>query len=287
MRLRGWLVYNKEDRERNSSFIAWFLQETEELNIELALILKEELHFGIEDGRLSLRYQGEEVEVPDFAVARNIDDLFRRQLELMGCRVFNNSEAGEICNNKSRTHQYLASLGIPMMDTIFFKRKELEVSRLTWEYPLVVKAAGGRGGSEVFKVENQGELLEAVEKIEDENILIQRLCKNPGKDLRVFVLGGEIIGAILRFSEKSFKANFSLGGKARLYELNKKEKELVHKIISKLSLDFAGIDFIFDEKDNLIFNELEDVVGSRTLSANSDINVVRLYLQYIKDSLSK
>ena len=45
----------------------------------------------------------------------------------------------------------------------------------------------------------------------------------------------------------------------------------------------VGIDFIFDEHGHFLFNEIEDVVGSRTLSALSEINIVREYLKFIKD----
>ncbi|WP_040214233.1 ATP-grasp domain-containing protein [Clostridium polynesiense] len=281
----GWLLYNKEDLNRNREFVNWFLEEAKELKINLKLIVKEDLSFGVKDNMLSLTYKDESINPPVFAVVRNIDSLLSTQLELMGTKVFNNSSISFICNNKARTHQYLAGMGIPMMDTYFFKKRELINSGFTEFYPAVVKAAGGRGGSEVFKVFDEKELIGVLNKINDENVVVQRLCSNPGKDLRVFVVGNKIIAAILRYSDKSFKANFSLGGKARLYELNEKEKELIHKIINKFNTGFAGIDFIFDKDNNLIFNEIEDVVGSRTLSANSDINIVRIYLEFIKDEI--
>ena len=47
----------------------------------------------------------------------------------------------------------------------------------------------------------------------------------------------------------------------------------------------VGIDFIFDEEGRFLFNEIEDVVGSRTLSALSEINIVWEYLNFIKNSV--
>jgi gamma-F420-2:alpha-L-glutamate ligase len=54
------------------------------------------------------------------------------------------------------------------------------------------------------------------------------------------------------------------------------------------SFDFGlvGIDFIFAEDGSLMLNEIEDVVGSRTLSALSDMNIVREYLTFIKERIS-
>ena len=44
----------------------------------------------------------------------------------------------------------------------------------------------------------------------------------------------------------------------------------------------VSIDFIIDDNDQLIFNEIEDVVGARMLYKCSDIDIVREYLSYIK-----
>ena len=49
----------------------------------------------------------------------------------------------------------------------------------------------------------------------------------------------------------------------------------------------VGIDFIVGNDGELIFNEIEDVVGSRMLYAVSDISVVPLYLDYIQARLRK
>ncbi|MDF2611730.1 MAG: hypothetical protein K0R92_3204, partial [Lachnospiraceae bacterium] len=42
---------------------------------------------------------------------------------------------------------------------------------------------------------------------------------------------------------------------------------------------------IIGDQGELIFNEIEDVVGARMLYQCTDINLVRLYLNYIKENL--
>ena len=44
---------------------------------------------------------------------------------------------------------------------------------------------------------------------------------------------------------------------------------------------YVGIDFILDDNNKFIFNEIEDVVGSRMLYQVSDIDIVDLYLNKI------
>ena len=62
-----------------------------------------------------------------------------------------------------------------------------------------------------------------------------------------------------------------------------RKQALIQKIIDAFDFGMVGIDFIFDEEGQFLFNEIEDVVGSRTLSAVSEINIVREYLEFIKN----
>ena len=56
----------------------------------------------------------------------------------------------------------------------------------------------------------------------------------------------------------------------------------VNKIIDAFDFDYVGIDFLVGENEELIFNEIEDVVGARMLSQCSDIDYAGMYIDYIK-----
>ena len=114
--------------------------------------------------------------------------------------------------------------------------------------------------------------------------LYQELCDTPGRDLRVYLVGKKIVGAMLRSSDSDFRANYSLGGKAEVYNLDDAEKSLVETITGPLSVGHCGIDFLF-HKGNLIFNEIEDMVGSRMLYRHTRTDVVSLYLDEILEKL--
>ena len=99
--------------------------------------------------------------------------------------------------------------------------------------------------------------------------------------MRVWAIGGKIITAILRESDTDFRSNFCLGGKAAPYELNHDETALVKKVLSLIKSDYIGIDFLFDN-GHLIFNEIEDTVGARMVYDKTDIDIIKLYCNYIK-----
>lgn len=133
---------------------------------------------------------------------------------------------------------------------------------------------------------------EAMQKIDEirkalhgSDLVVQPRIGSKNQDMRVYVIGKEIIAAVLRTAKEGFKSNFSLGGEVRLYELNEEEKTLVNLIINKFDFGLVGIDFIIGDDGELIFNEIEDVVGSRMLYKCSDINIVERYLKYILNNI--
>ncbi|MFC0188007.1 RimK family alpha-L-glutamate ligase [Fictibacillus aquaticus] len=281
----GWIIYTKQDAQTNKEYIEWFLKEASLLKLSLRLLERERFIIGVKNGRNCLLYDGKELNLPDFAVVRCIDSLFSHHLEIMDIKVFNPSLVSEIANDKARTHQFLAQHHIPMTETYFIDKVHCKQELIPLDFPFVLKESGGRGGKNVHLVHTIEELQELVTSSESRSWVAQRLAGTPGKDVRVFIVGQKIAGAVLRSSESDFRANFSLGGTAELYYLNDEEKTLVENIASLLPVGMAGIDFLFDENGKFLFNEIEDVAGSRTLSACSDINIVRLYLEHITDTL--
>ncbi len=280
----GWLIYKKEDAKRNEAFIEMFVKEARKQGLQLHLKYRESLIIGIHQNKLACWENGQKasLSLPHFAVVRTIEPLLNEQLELLNVPCFNSSHIARICNDKAKTHQVLAQQGIPMVDTLF--RKGDSLSRIPFSYPLIIKGVQGRGGKEVYWVEHDQDL-NSLPFDSQQEFIIQKPAPQVGKDLRVFIVGNEIVGAILRENPHEFKANYTLGGSASLYELSNKEKQLVSKIIESFEFGMVGIDFLFDENNNLLLNEIEDVVGSRTLYAESSINILELYVSHIKTSI--
>ena len=64
------------------------------------------------------------------------------------------------------------------------------------------------------------------------------------------------------------------------------EREKVEKVIRLFDFDFVGIDFIFNN-GKMVFNEIEDVVGSRMVYTYTDIDIVEMYVDYILEKVVK
>ncbi len=274
--MTGWIIYGKVEAEKNRWFIHTLIEYAHTCGIDLKLKYAQDIVFGInKDG---LKVNGG---FPQFVINRSIFPFLSEFFEKAGVRVFNNSFISNVCNDKRKTHFYLADKGIPMMDTLFFDRRFFSYDAEDIRYPCVVKPADGHGGEGVFIANNKYELEAAVKSYGTDCFLVQKIAGTTGRDLRVYVLGNKILAGILRSSDIDFRSNFSLGGKAELYNISPNERKLIEKVIGYFDFTYAGIDFIFDG-DEMKLNEIEDVVGARMLYELTDVNVHELLIDYIK-----
>ena len=283
----AWIVYFRDGANYNRKYIEFYKEEGRKLDINVELILVEDLEFGVEQNHWYMKHQGMEITYPDFVICRAIYPLLNKQFEFLGIKVFNNSFVAEICNDKAKTYQYLAKTGIRMVDSRFFKNSQVKDIISMVEQPTVIKAVEGHGGSQVFLLKpGEEDIHEKIVKgLGSSDVVVQPLTGNRHQDLRVYVIGKEIIACVLRTAKEGFKSNFSLGGEVSLYQLSNEERSLVNIIISQFEFGLVGIDFIIGDSGELIFNEIEDVVGSRMLYQCSDINIVERYLKYISSLL--
>lgn len=310
----AWIIYYKDAAQYNKSYIEFYMEEGKKLGITVRLILIEDIEFGVGNNKWFLRVRGISPDNPDFVIMRAIYPLLSRHMECMGLRVFNNASVSEICNDKARTYQYLAGTGIRMVDSGFYTnslikealasinsgRAAITTALSDISGRVVIKAVDGHGGAQVFLMDGKEQgsdnnshncaagsgygdyyIKQIIAGINSSDVVVQPFIGSRHQDLRVYVIGKDIIAAVLRTSKEGFRSNYSLGGEVRLYELSEEEKALVGVITEQFDFGLAGIDFIIGDDGELIFNEIEDVVGSRMLYRCSDINIVERYLKYI------
>lgn len=201
----------------------------------------------------------------DFVINRTNDYKIAEFYESRGIRVFNPSALSKIANDKQACYEFMQSHGIPIMPINYSK------------VPAVKKPVNGHGGEGVVMINSP----EPFEK----NYVYQKPCDTPGKDVRVWVIGGEIIASILRESKTDFRSNYCLGGRAEVYSLSPEEKSLVKKVISLVDSDYIGVDFLFNNNQP-VFNEIEDTVGARMVYDKTDIDILSLYCDYIKKEMN-
>lgn len=201
----------------------------------------------------------------DFVINRTNNYKIAKYYEDKGVRVFNPSTLSMLANDKQKCYELMAENGIEIMPINYTGT------------PVIKKKIDGKGGSEVY-------MLKETEEFEN-GYVYQKPCDTLGKDLRVWLIGGQIITSILRESKTDFRSNFCLGGSATPYSLNENEERLIKKVSSLVKSDYIGIDFIFNN-GRLVFNEIEDSVGARMVYDQTDIDILALYCDYIRKEIN-
>lgn len=271
---KGIIIYAPEDVEKNRRFVKVCSDIMKESGVELKLVVLNDKSQNSIDKLIN-------IEELSFAINRSRNAEIARQLEAAGVRVFNNSNITEIANDKWKTYKYVKDRGLPAMETC----QGGQLVDCGFPYPRVIKSCAGHGGSEVFLVKNKEEEKEAIESI-NAPYIVQKLAAAQGRDVRVYVLGDDIVVSMRRSAVTGFKSNFSLGGSAERYQLNETEISIVKRLVEAMRPDYIGIDFIYDG-DTVVLNEIEDAVGARMVYENTDIPIIERYAEYIVHKLCK
>lgn len=245
--MNGILIYTEEEARRNAFAVEKI---TGLLEIPLVISGKD----GIPDKI-------------DFAVNRTDNAEIAEALEGRGVRVFNPYSLSLLANDKRKCYEFMQKNGIEIMP----------INQATT--PVVEKPIDGKGGKNVSLITENGFEIK-------EGYVYQKPASDMGRDLRVWLIGGEIISSILRVNNNDFRSNFCLGGEAHIYNMSKDEQRLVQKIASLLEYDYIGMDFVFDN-GRAVFNEIEDAVGARMVYEKTDIDILKLYCDYIKSEMGK
>lgn len=274
--MKAWLVYDAEGAARNFDYIRMHQEIGVNYQMIFQLVLAEDIW----------QTAGPEGSArPDFALVRTRQPALSKRLEAWGIPVFNNSFVSEICNHKGKTMEYVrVHCDVPVIPTESFPHTELS-RELLLRYPChVIKAVEGHGGRQVFRT---GDSWEKISRgIGSSDFVIQPFIEGPGKDVRFYVIGRQIAGAVERQAQGDFKANFSQGGRVRSYQWGRQEEQMVGKICDLFSFGLVGIDFLMDEKGNWILNEIEDVVGARMLyQCQPDIHLLEKYFSFLREKL--
>lgn len=189
-----------------------------------------------------------------------------RFLEDLGVFLVNRAEVNRVANDKWQSFQMMQLLSVPVIPTY----------REAPEFPCVVKTADGYGGMEVEIVESASDI-----PFESGTLVFQPVVEHTA-DVRAYVIGNRVVGAVKRSSPDGFKANYSLGGSAEKFVLSAAQEQDVLKIARALNSDYIGVDFLLLPDGRHVFNELEDPVGARSFFKTHDDNIAELLVEHLK-----
>lgn len=174
-----------------------------------------------------------------------------RQLE-HSMPVMNRPTAIQNAANKFFSFYLFKHAHLPIPRTMITAELEVALKTIETFESAVVKPIFGSQGKGITKLESsQPDLkLKLTELLTERGVLyLQEFVPNPGRDIRVFVVGEEALGAIYRVSiSGSFVSNLSQGGRPVRCELTDEMEELAIWATKAVGADFAGVDLIEGEE---------------------------------------
>lgn len=201
-----------------------------------------------------------------------VDTLHR--LEEDGVRVMNTARAIERTVDKAWTSAILERAGLPTPETVACERAEDAFAAFRAMGDLVVKPIFGSMGLGMSRVSDEDMAWRVFRVIETVRgvYYLQRFIPHAGRDIRVFVIGGRVLGAIER-SAPGWRTNFSRGGTVRAVDLPPAWADLAIRAAEAVGTEYAGVDLLPAEDGTVYVLEVNGIPGWEGLQQATGIDV--------------
>lgn len=290
-----WILFNEHiDAPTAEAYeVRRFVAEGKEMGLNVEVYHPKQFDLLVtEKARDSILIDGESVPLPDVLLPRTYvieTGYFAlaviRQFERLGVKVYNSSACIEMVADKLHSHQALVENRIPTPTTMLAKFPiNVDLVEEKIGFPLVVKTLQGVNGTGVFLIEHKGHFKNLMEMLYEVTPNIQLVfqefvSKSHGRDLRLFVVEGQVVAAMeRRASDGGFKANITQGGVGVEVKPSQEAIDIAIKTASVLDIQIAGVDLLYDENGYTVC-EANTFPGFKGLETYCDINIPRLIFE--------
>jgi [lysine-biosynthesis-protein LysW]--L-2-aminoadipate ligase len=226
-----------------------------------------------------------------------VDVLFERSIsysrglyisriyEAHGIPVINPSLLAERCGDKYVTSQILVQAGIPTPRVLMaFEEGSALAAIEETGYPCVLKPVVGSWGRLLAKVDDRAAAEAFIEHkaalgVNHQVFYIQEYVHKPGRDIRAFVIGEEVICAIYRTSE-NWITNTARGGIATNCPLTPELVDICSRSAQAVGGGMLALD-LFETADGLSVNEINHTMEFRNSIATTGVNIPARMVDYV------
>ncbi|MDC7806209.1 30S ribosomal protein S6--L-glutamate ligase [Luteimonas sp BLCC-B24] len=232
----------------------------------------------------AMRYKGKPIEAYDAVIPRFAASVTRygnavlHQFEQMGSYAPNPSAAFARARDKLRCHQLLAAEGIGLPVTVFGDNPDDtdDLLAMLGPPPHVIKLNEGMQGAGVMLTEKPSASRGVVEALRGlyANFLVQEfIAEAQGADLRCFVVGDRVLGAMQRQAPAGdFRSNLHRGGIATAVEATADECAVAVRAAKVVGLGIAGVDLIRSARGPLVL-EVNASPGLEGIEAATGLDI--------------
>jgi [lysine-biosynthesis-protein LysW]--L-2-aminoadipate ligase len=208
-------------------------------------------------------------------------------LNSWGVKTVNRAEVVALCGDKLLTTAALSQHGVPSPVTeIAFTTEAAMTAIETMGYPVVVKPVIGSWGRLIAKV-NDREAAEAL--LEHKSVLghflheifyLQEYIKKPGRDIRIIMMGDDIVSSIYRASEH-WVTNTARGATATACPLDADLEKIARQASAAVGGGFLAIDVIEDPDRGYLINEINPTPEFRGSETATGADIANRLIDYL------
>ena len=214
-------------------------------------------------------------------------------LEERGVPVVNSPRAIERSVDKFYTSALMQDAGLPTPETVVCE----SVAGAMAAVREILGRPGDGGGDVIFKpvfgsmghglvrVHDAEVALRVARALEQVRAVfyVQRAIDHGGRDVRVFVVGGKVLGAIERCAPPGeWRTNVSNGGSARRFDLPPEWEGLALRAVAAIGADYAGVDLLPSRDGQVFVLEVNGIPGWQGLQQATGIAVASALVQHVE-----
>ena len=209
-----------------------------------------------------------------------------RRIEDMGVKVINPARSIEKAGDKYYTSALLEEEGINPPRTIVTESfsEAMKAFKELGE-DVVVKPLFGSLGMGITRISNEDVAYRVFRALEMTKSVyyIQEFIPHGGKDIRVLIIGDQVVASMQRVSD-DWKTNISSGGKAAPYPPSDEAIEMSQKASKKLGLMYTGVDIIETEDEAYVI-ELNSTPGWEGLQSVTELDITEALIDHVMTKL--
>ena len=149
---------------------------------------------------------------------------------------------------------------------------------------VVIKPIFGSMGHGIVRVSDPDVAFRVLQPLDQINSVfyVQRAVDSGGRDIRAFVVGSRLVGAIERRpAEGDWRANVSRGGSARRVELPPAWEQLAIRAAAAIGADYAGVDLLPSSDGGAFVLEVNGIPGWQGLNDATAIDVAGAIVDHL------
>ena len=206
-------------------------------------------------------------------------------IENRGVRVVNSPRAIERSVDKFYTTTLLHDAGLLVPETVVCERVEDAMAAVRAMRDVVIKPIFGSLGHGMVRVSDPETALRVVRALDQIKSVfyVQRAIDHAGHDLRVFVVGGRVIGAIERRAPAGeWRTNVAIGGSATAVDVSPEIEGIALTAAAAVGADYAGVDVLLARDGSAYVLEVNGIPGWQGLQQATGVDVAAAIVEHVE-----